>query len=341
MRRSHRALSTGVGLGITFLFLWLALKDVAWAEMRDAFARADYRWVAPAALLVAADYWFRALRWRHLIPERTIPAKRLFPILIVGFAANNVIPARVGELWRIWGLSRHEGVNKSVGLATLVVERVFDGLTLVFLLALFSALVPSNGQADAIKYGFAALFGGVLAGLLLLVGFGEHVERLVSRAARPLPAQWQARLLAVLRRFTEGLHVFQQPRRLVGVVGYSLAAWLSEAVVYYLLMHAFGVALPARRMVGGAILVLTLINLGILLPSAPGYVGTYEYFGRLALVEVLGVPVGQAVSVVIVAHAVQYVLVTGLGLLFMVRLSLAGERSPFGLPAGDNVGGSR
>ncbi|MDQ7029748.1 MAG: lysylphosphatidylglycerol synthase domain-containing protein [Ardenticatenia bacterium] len=120
-----------------------------------------------------------------------------------------------------------------------------------------------------------------------------------------------------------------------------MAAWLSEAVVYYLLMHAFGVTLPARQMVGGAILLLTLINLGILLPSAPGYVGTYEYFGKLALVDVLGVPAGQAVSVVVVAHAVQYALVTALGLFFMARLSLAGEGIPLHLPAGDNVGSGR
>ncbi|MDQ7029749.1 MAG: lysylphosphatidylglycerol synthase transmembrane domain-containing protein [Ardenticatenia bacterium] len=222
MRGRHRSISTGVGIAITLLFLWLALKDVAWNDIRVAFVQADYRWVVPAALLVAADYWFRAIRWGHILPEGSIPARRLFPILIVGFAANNVIPARVGELWRIWGLSRHEGVSKSVGLATLVVERLFDGLTLVFLLALFSALVPSNGRAEAMKYGFAALFGTVLVGVVLLVMFGAHVERLASKVIRPLPAGWQARLLDIVRRFTEGVARVPPPKASYGGAGLLL-----------------------------------------------------------------------------------------------------------------------
>ncbi len=328
MSSRQRALSTLIGIAVTLFFLWLALRDVAWAEVHAAFAAADYRLVAPAALLVAADYWFRSVRWRHIIPGRPISTHRLFPVLIIGFAANNLIPARVGELWRIWGLSRREQVDKSTGLATLVVERVFDGLTLVFLLALFSLLVPLNDQANAIKYAFAALFGGTLAALVGLLLFGEPVERLVARLVRPVPLLWQERLLGIVRRFTGGLAALRSPRRLVAVVLFSLAAWLSEAVVYFLLMAAFGVTLPPAQMVGGAVLLLTLINLGILIPSAPGYLGTYEYFGKLALVSVLGVSEGPALGVVVLAHALQYAIVTALGLFFMVRLSLSWTPAP-------------
>lgn len=331
-------LLTALGLTLTAIFLWLTLRDVAWVEIADAFRRATYWPVFPAALLVAADYWFRAVRWHHILaPTREIPSRRLFPVLIIGFAANNIVPARVGELWRVWGLSRQEDISKSVGLATLVVERVFDGLTLVFLLALYTLVAPLEGQARLMEYGFLALFGIALAGLLMLLFYEHQTIRLATLLMWPIPEQWRDRLLDMLQRFALGLHALRSPRRLFGVIVFSLAAWLSEAVAYYLFIIAFNLALSPLEMVGGAILLLTLINLGILLPSAPGYVGTYEYFGRLALVGVFGVAQEEAISVVILAHAVQYLLVTAIGLFFVARLGwqVAGVSQP-AEPAGQS-----
>lgn len=322
---------TILGLALTVVFLWLALRDVAWVEIADAFRHATYWPVIPAALLVAADYWFRAVRWHHILaPTREIPSPRLFPVLIIGFAANNIVPARVGELWRVWGLSRQEDVSKSVGLATLVVERIFDGLTLVFLLALYTLIAPLEGQARLMEYGFLALFGVALAGLLLLLFYERQTIRVATLLMWPVPEHLRDRLLDILKRFALGLHSLRSPRRLFGVIVFSLAAWLSEAVAYYFFMFAFDLTLSPVEMVGGAILLLTLINLGILLPSAPGYVGTYEYFGRLALVGVFGVAQEQAVSVVILAHAVQYLLVTAIGLFYAARLGwqVAGVGQP-------------
>lgn len=312
---------TVLGLALTGIFLWLALRDVAWVEIAAAFRQATYWPVIPAALLVAADYWFRAVRWHHILaPTREIPSRRLFPVLMIGFAANNIVPARVGELWRVWGLSRQEQVSKSVSLATLVVERVFDGLTLVFLLALYTLVAPLDGQARLMEYGFLALFGVALAGLLMLLFYEQQTIRLATLLMWPIPEHWRERLLEVIQRFALGLHSLRNPRRLFGVIVFSLAAWLSEAVAYYFFIIAFDLSLSPLEMIGSAILLLTLINLGILLPSAPGYVGTYEYFGRLALVGVFGVAQEQAISVVILAHAVQYLLVTAIGLFCAARL---------------------
>ncbi|HYN86968.1 MAG TPA: lysylphosphatidylglycerol synthase transmembrane domain-containing protein [Ardenticatenaceae bacterium] len=312
-----------VGIVISAVALWFAFRGLRPAELLVTFRRANYLFVIPAACLILADYWFRALRWRVILaPIKRNPVERLFPTLIIGFAANNVIPARVGELWRVWGLDHQEQVGKSRALATLVLERVFDGFTLLFLLALYSLWFPLSGQARLLEYLFLLFFGAVLAGLLLLLFLEAFTLRLATFLMWPLPGRLRERALAVIGNFALGLHSLRNPRTLGAIVGTSLLAWLCEAGGYYALMQGFGLPLSPTHMAGAAILTLCLINLGILLPAAPGYVGTFESFGKLALVGGFAVREELALGVVVLSHGLQYLLVTGLGFFFAARAGL-------------------
>lgn len=326
---NRNRLLTVVGLVVSAVALWLAFRGLHLDELLDAFRRANYLFLLPAAVLILADYWFRTLRWRIILaPTKKIPAQRLFPTLVVGFAANNVIPARVGELWRVWGVSQREGVSKSLALATLVVERVFDGFTLLFLLAVFSIWQPLTGQARFMEYAFLVLFGVILVGLLMLLFLEPFTLRLAATLMWPIPPRFRTRALGMIRNFAQGLHSLRRPGMLGGIMGTSLLAWLCEAGGYFVLMQGFGLPLDPIRMAGAAIFTLCLINLGILLPAAPGYVGTFESFGKLALVGGFGVGEELALGVVVVSHGLQYALITGLGFVFAARegLSFLGGR---------------
>ncbi len=322
------------GGAVSLFFLWLALREQAWRDIVVAFGRADYRWLLPAALLIMADYALRAWRWGIILrpaAQRTLPFRTLFPVLLLGFAANNVLPARAGELWRMWGLAQRTGLRKTVALGTLVVERVFDGLTLLFLLALAGLAHPLSGQAQMVQGVLSVLFGLVFLGLLLLLFMEEWTLRMAARLMWPIPDEWRTRLVGVLGRFAMGLHALRQPRALLEIGGSSLLAWGCQGLSFAVLLIAFDVRLPAAELFSAAILMLTLINLLILIPAGPGNVGTFEAAGRLAL-TIGGVLVGQgerATALVLATHMLQWLLVTGLGLLVAAQegINIAGLRA--------------
>ncbi len=176
-----------------------------------------------------------------------------------------------------------------------------------------------------------ALFGLVFLGLLLFLFFEEWTLRLATRLMWPIPDELRARLLSLLSRFAAGLHALRQPRALLGIIGTSLLAWISQGVSYTVILLAFGLLLPPAQLLSVSILMLALINLLILIPAGPGNVGTYEAAGLLAL-TIAGVLVGEgerATAIILVTHMLQWLLVTGLGLLIATQegLTFAGLRA--------------
>lgn len=333
-RVARKRLIVLVGMVTSFLFLWLALRGQAWGEIVAAFGRADYRWLLPAGLLILADYAFRAWRWGMILQPavgRRLPWTMLFSVLLLGFAANNVLPARAGEIWRMWGLSNRTAVRKTVALSTLVVERVFDGFTLLFFLAVAGLIQPLDGQARYIEYGTFLLFGMVLVGLLLVLFFEEWTLKLAARMMWFVPDALRERLLSMIGRFAEGLHALRRPAALAGIVASSLLAWSSQALSFTVILVAFGLNLPLATLLYASILMLALINLVIMIPAGPGNVGTFDVGGKLAL-TLAGVAIGQpalGTAIVLVTHMLQWFVVTGLGLLLATQegVTLAGLRA--------------
>ncbi|MCB0076876.1 MAG: flippase-like domain-containing protein [Anaerolineales bacterium] len=329
----RKRLIIAFGLVVSAFFLWLTLRDQAWGEVAAAFGQADYRWLLPAALLIMVDYLIRGWRWQIIlrpILSRPLPLGSSFSILLLGFAANNVLPARAGELWRMWGLSQRADVRKTVVLSTLVVERLFDGLTLLFLLALSGLLFPLQGQAQMVETALAALFGVVLLGLLAFLFFEDQMVRLATLLMWPFPHELRERLLGLIDRFTDGLHALRRPRALLAIVFTSLLAWGSQALSYAAILLAFGLRLDPLHLLGVATLMLALINLLILIPAAPGNVGTYEGGGRLAL-SIAGIAAlrGETgTAIILVSHMLQWLLVTAGGLIIAAQQGISLARVP-------------
>jgi uncharacterized protein (TIRG00374 family) len=312
-----------VGLGLTVVFLVLAFQRVDLPGFVDELKNVNYLWLLPSALCTLLGYALRTLRWQVILSGAArAPLRTLFPMLIMGFATNNLLPGRLGEFWRAFLLGRTRNVRKTFALASVVVERVFDGLTLLALLWIVSLRIQLPELGREIELLAAAVFFGATAMLIVLLWKPALAQVPMQRVVASLHGGVAAWMVERFDSFVEGLEPLRRAPILAGAVLLSAGVWVLEGSSYVLLSRGLSLNVPGNLEVPGLGLALVTINLGIMVPSAPGYMGTQEFFGTAAL-GVVGANPQAALALVVVSHALQYVLVTGLGLAFFAREHLS------------------
>ncbi len=323
-----------LGFALTALFLWIVARNVSLEELVTALREADYRLVFPAALATLFGYLLRSIRWQRIIqPVAPLGFGAAFSVLMMGFASNNLLPARLGEFVRAYLLGRKIGVRKTYGMATIILERVCDGVTLIALLGVVSLLMPLPGWGREVQLFSSLLFAGATVGIALLLLQEQMTLRLLRCAMAPFPAQLSKAVLRASSTFITGLHSLRSGRTLGMVALLSVGVWLLEASSYLLITRAFGLELAPLDQIRAATFLLVVVNLGIMVPSAPGYLGTFEWLTLTAL-GTFRVPNETAVAIGIVSHGMQYLMVTAIGLFFFARGNLAFWR--FGPEAGQD-----
>lgn len=310
---------TVLGIAISVVFLYLALRGQDFEAIWSALRQAEYWYVLPALAFYFAGVWFRSLRWSLLLHRvRPIPWLELFPVVVIGYMANNVLPLRAGELVRAYALSARSGVRKTAALTTIALERLFDGLTMLVFILVASLAVSLTSPLRHLAYLAGALFVPLLAGLLV-VSSQRVREPLLAKGLQRLPGRLQPRAERVARSVVLGLSILQRRRAIAAVGLLSLVAWTCEALTYVLVARAFDLSLGVAMVV----LATAVANLATLIPSSPGYVGPFEAGVLLVLVGVAGIGRELALSYALVLHAVLYLPVTVWGLLLWWRESLS------------------
>lgn len=305
-----------LGLAISVAFIVLALRGQDLGEVRRALAAADYRYLPGALLLYFAGVWVRALRWRVLLtPVRRLTARELFPVIVIGYMANNILPWRIGEFVRAHVLRERQQIPTSASLATIAVERIFDGLTMLAFLLIASLFIPLNDQLRRGAAGATAIFGLLLLALVVLVASDALRARILAVVTRPLPAALGTRLVALVESFVGGLRILRSGRELGIVTLASLVAWGLESAMYLTLAPAFRLPIGAA----GALLATAVANLATLIPSTPGYVGVFETGIVLVVNGLLGFAAETALSYAIVVHAALYIPITLWGFYYWTR----------------------
>jgi glycosyltransferase 2 family protein len=312
-----------VGLALTVVFLVLAFQRVDLAGFVEELRNVNYVWLLPSAVCTLLGYALRTVRWRVILSGAArAPVSTLFPVLIMGFATNNLLPGRLGEFWRAYLLGRKRGVRKTFALASVVVERVFDGLTLILLLTIVSSAIALPGWGRQIELLALAIFAAASVSLAVLLWKPTVVEiplRAVLHRFHGGAALW---IEERFHSFVDGLGPLRHGNVLLAASVLSIGVWLLEASSYVALSRGLNLGLPSNLELPGLGLALVTINLGIMVPSGPGYVGTQEFFGTAAL-GVVGANAQAALALVVVSHAIQYAVVTGLGLVFFAREQLS------------------
>ncbi len=274
---------------------------------------ANLAWVGAALLVYSFAFVIRSLRWRVLLmPLRKFPAARLFHYLILGFFMNNILPLRLGELVRAHVTGQKLSLSRSSTLATVVVERLFDGLAYVTLFLVTMIFLPFPGWVRSSFIAGSIIFAGGLFVMFLAARNVERAQALFDRV--PLPKRWAPRIKGILLNFLNGLQVCTRARDLLTVFAFSLAVWTVEASVFSILSLSFGMNLSLFQ----SLLVMLIIGIGAILPTAPGYVGTVEFLG-LSSLTFLGFERDRAFAFIITLHLVQLAAVFFWGIRGMMK----------------------
>lgn len=306
--KSWRAL---LGILISAGFVFFALRGQDYGRIREALSSFNYWYVFPALVLYFLGVWARAFRWSVLLrPLTRLTSRQVLPITVVGFMANNVLPLRTGELVRSFVISKRFGVRKTSALATIAVERLFDGLTMLGFMLAATTVVSFTSELRHIALLAFVLFTVALIGLFLLTLGGNLRDRLLQIVLGPLPTTVADRVERLAESFLSGLGVLKRKRDLAAVAGSSILAWLLEASMYYVIARGFGTEISDVLGVGETLLTTGVANLATLVPSSPGYVGPFEYGVQIVLNGALGVPKEIALSYAIVVHATLYFPIT-------------------------------
>ena len=315
-----------VSLAVTAFFLWLALRDVKWPEVWAHLRGANPLYLALSILVATLAIHVRALRWKALLAplDPDVPFQPRVAGTAVGFAANNLIPARVGELVRAVVCGKLARLPVSAVFATLVVERVLDGLVTVGLLFTVMAL-PGFPAPEKAADTLAAV--RVLAAVIAVMGvvvivlalMPKRATRLAEACARVLPHRVRAPLLKIFESFIGGLGVLRDPRLLAVSAGWAVFQWLFMPLSIYFGCLAFGITAPGYR---GALFLQCVINLAVAVPSSPGFFGPLEAAARYGL-GLWGVDASRAASFAIGWHLGGFISVTLLGLWYVQKLDLS------------------
>jgi uncharacterized protein (TIRG00374 family) len=336
-----------LGILISLFFLYLVLPGLQVGEAWQAVIHARYLWLLPGIAVYFIGVWVRAWRWHYLLrPLKKIPANSMFPIVTIGYMGNNIFPARAGEVLRAVILKDREKVPVSASLATVIVERIFDGVVMlgfVFLnLGELTRLTSDSGFVGNIQqlalWG-AAAFIGALVIFILAAMFPRMTHRIVVWGIEHfLPARLREKASGIALKFLDGLESLRSPQEALMVLFTTAIIWLLETGKYWFVMHAFSfeVSFFALMLMNG------IVNLATTLPSAPGYIGTFDAPG-IAVLKAYGISPEVAAAYTLVLHVALWFPVTAVGAFYYLRQPLRWgkdmrvEKEEQALPADENL----
>lgn len=312
-----------LGVVISAVFIYLALNGLHIEDIWDSLHGAQYVWLLPGVGVYFLGVWVRAWRWHYLLrPIKSVPTHNMFPIVAIGYMGNNIYPARAGEVLRAVVLKKREDIPVSVSMATVIVERVYDGvimLAFVFLnLPELARLTVDSGFVGDIQtlalWGSAAFIGALIA-FLLAAMFPYQAEQVVAWfSARLVPERFREKVFGIALRFLGGLESLRSPRDAIMVFLTSILIWLLETGKYWFVMQAFDfqVSFFALMLMNG------IVNLATTIPSAPGYVGTFDAPG-IAVLIAFGVTGAIAAGYTLVLHVALWLPITALGAYYFLK----------------------
>ena len=311
---------------VSILFLYLALRGLQLDLVLSAIKSANLLWLIPVVFIYFTSVWFRSLRWNYLLrPIKNIPTNEIFSVVSIGYMGNNIYPARAGELLRAVVLKHRYSIPISSTLATIIVERIIDGVVMLgfifFNLTELNKLTASSGFVGSIRslalWGSIAFIGALLF-FLLAAKFPEKTQAAIKWIVEKIiPKKWHEKILDIAYRFFTGIAALSSFKNLAMVLGTSVIIWLLETSVYWVVMQAF----PIEVSFFGLMLMNGILNLSTTLPSAPGYIGTFDAPG-IALMSAYGIEKTFAAGYTLVLHAALWLPITLLGGFFFTKEGL-------------------
>lgn len=289
---------------ITLIALYVTFKDIDWSVMALHIGESQPIFLIGAAVLTSLSYLFRTRRWMSLFPECKMDFFNAYAVLVLGFFYNNVLPARAGEFVRAHLGAQISGQSRALVLATVLSERIIDGLTISLLFVVFSFGVGDAQIAKNLFY-VALGFAGISVSVILLIALRKWLSKLTDKLLKVRRSARLEFILNKLHEVLEGLSPLSSLDRLPILAGWSLFIWFNELLVFILTTRAYGVQMMP---LSNAVFMLVAVNFSSLIPSAPGGIGIIEAVGTAGLVS-LGLPKELSLVMILTQHIIQYIMV--------------------------------
>ena len=315
-----------VGLAVSAIFLYLALRglqiDRIWQEIRQA----EIIWFAPAIFVYFISLLFRSWRWKYLLnPIKKLKIIETFPVISIGYMGNNIYPARAGEIFRAALLKRDYNVSISGTIATILAERIFDGIVILSFVFINLSNIGRilGGPESAEEYRRLAFWGAVIFLTMLIIFlaaaiFPQKAKNVLSKLIDVfLPEKWNEKAINIINRFIEGLASLRSPKDIFLILSTSALIWILETIVYWFVMRAF----PFRVDFSTLVFMNGVVNLAASLPSGPGFIGTFDAPG-IAVISEAGINPNLAAGYTLTLHAVLWLPVTLVGGIFLARAGI-------------------
>lgn len=343
MKLSKKNILFIVSILASIVCTWLFVRNIEWVLLKNALRDANYWFIIPTLILTLLVYVVRAIRWRGLLSHiKPISVLDLLSVTCIGFMANNVLPARVGEVLRPFILTKKEDIKFSTSFATVIVERIFDMLGLLIFTVVIIALLPhpspprlpaladvSAGQVCAISESilpslkkWTEVFAGIgiatIATLFCVVLKPDFFRQILSKFCFFLPHKVKDKIFGLYESFVYGLKILENKTQAGWILALSIFIWILGGAEIYLLGFSFHMHLPFV----GACLVAVCLALAVALPQAPGYIGVF-HIAVLKSLHIFGIETTAAQSYAIVLWAISILPSTIMGFAFLWREGIA------------------
>lgn len=308
-----------VGFIISFFFLYLAFRKVHMERLYEVLKQTKATYLIFALCVIFISHWLRAIRHRYLLnPIKEIKHGSLFSALMIGYGANTLLPAHLGEFLRAYIIGKRSGIAGSSVLATIVVERIIDVLSLLILMGFVFLVYPFPEMIRLSAYLTLVFSIGMILFLVWLKLKPHVVIRFLGIITRFLSKRIRDKLINIIDSFQKGIVAFENKRSYPIVFILSIVIWMGYAGLFVFGFYAFNFIEAYDIPIGASLVVLVVTTISILVPSSPGYVGTYHWLCMIAL-GLFGIPESAALGFAIVIHAVSMIPVAFVGVVFALR----------------------
>ena len=323
----RRWISLIVGTTVTIFFIWLIVRRLSFDELAQAFAAMDLRLLPVALVGLAIGYAARITRWWVMLRAGApdLGWSCTGRIFLMGIAANNVLPLRAGDVFRLFAFRSQPGLEPSRVGGTIIVERLLDLVALLVIFVIVLPFVPAGhsvGQLTTVATWAAALALGTLIGVIALPSFERRVLGRLIETPWIRSSPLLVKSLAAASTLFDAITRLGTPRRLAAIVFLSAVAWAFEGSVFLVAAIASGVSGEPLA----AFFALPVATLATLFPSSPGYIGTFHFFAMQAVI-VFGTLAGPAALFAITAHLLLWLPTTLAGFACFLWLVLRGRDS--------------
>jgi hypothetical protein len=325
MKSNYKRWLLWLGLAISAVFLYLAFREINYDDLWQTLQQVRIWWLAPGLAIYFGGMVMRAWRWQYLLkPLKKVPIGSLFQIIMIGYMGNNVFPLRMGEVLRAVVLKRRDDVSISGSLATIVVEKIFDAVVVVgFVLLNLSQLARLPGglslaQVSGLATWAAAVFLIGLAVFVAIAMFPKPAQHLLHGIIhKTIPERWREPVINITDKFLDGLMSLRSPKDAVMILLTSILVWLMETGLYWSVGRALNLDLTLSQL----LLLNGVVNMVLLIPAAPGGLGTFDAAGR-AVLEAYGIPAEPALGYTLILRIAIWVPITLLGTIYFIREGL-------------------